>query len=948
MPGQKVQNMDYREKMTANLKQAMGVANDVSVQNGVTYIGSEHLIYAFLSMPACVAYRVLTEKISFTKYSEAFIRNLDKNTRAQGLTPRTKEMFLRAVQLASKSGEKAGTAHFLLAVLEQENCFAVKILRLLGVDTAEMKRRVTEVLRERLVPSDEGGTNLSRGERKRYDSSDEGETNLSRGERSGLSSGEEGSDASGENKGYAAGNGYTKGDSGADYRFGGTAFNGRDEGTDAFGDVGNDSVVTKKGGAAKASGESLFADEKLMRFGVDLTERARKGKLDPVIGREKEIEKLVQVLCRRSKNNPVLIGEPGVGKSAIAEGLAQLIAAGNVPEQLFNKKVFSVDLAGMLAGAKYRGEFEERLKDLMQAVTDDGDILLFIDEIHTLVGAGASSENTMDAANILKPLLARGEMQIVGATTIEEYRKYIEKDGALERRFTPIMVEEPSKDAAIGILKGLRPRYEKHHGLRISDEAIEAAVTLSMRYVTDRYLPDKAIDLIDEAASRARIVKGGGEETAEIEKKAEEKEQERRLYMARGDFARATTALKEKRELEERAENERRVSEMKIGADGRYVLGKEQIAAIISAKTKIPLTKITQAEGEKLMRLEEDLHKRIVGQNEAVSAVARAIRRARAGLKDPSRPIGSFIFVGPTGVGKTDLCKALAETLFGSEEQMIRLDMSEYMEKSSVSKLIGAAPGYVGYDDLKAGQLTEKVRTKPYCVVLFDEIEKAHPDVFNLLLQLLDDGRLTDNKGRTVSFKNAVVILTSNVGAAEKPDTVRAGTLGFGRENGYPGGGNQSAYGGYGSENNGGMGGTNAQNGTEESAAERRAYAEMKDRITAALKERFRPEFLNRLDDVIVFHRLSLADVERIGGKLLDSLAARLLEQRGIVLCVTDEAKRQLAEEGYEPELGARELKRVVQRKIEDRLSEEILLGKISAGSRVTVDCRGGQFVFLS
>ncbi|MGN1061536.1 MAG: ATP-dependent Clp protease ATP-binding subunit, partial [Candidatus Scatosoma sp.] len=676
--------------------------------------------------------------------------------------------------------------------------------------------------------------------------------------------------------------------------------------------------------------ESLFGDEKLMRFGVDLTQRAKKGKLDPVIGREKEIEKMVQVLCRRSKNNPVLIGEPGVGKSAIAEGLAQLIAAGDVPEQLYNKKVFSVDLAGMLAGAKYRGEFEERLKDLMQAVTEDGDILLFIDEIHTLVGAGASSENTMDAANILKPLLSRGEMQIVGATTVEEYRKYIEKDGALERRFTPIMVEEPSKEATVEILKGLRPRYEKHHGIRISDEAIESAVTLSMRYVTERFLPDKAIDLIDEAASRARIVKFGGEETAALRKQAEEKEQERKLYEARGNFARATEALKEKREIEEKIENERRASEMKIGADGRYVLGREQIAAIISAKTGIPLTKITQAEGEKLMRLEEELHRRIVGQNEAVSAVARAIRRARAGLKDPSRPIGSFIFVGPTGVGKTDLCKALAETLFGSEEQMIRLDMSEYMEKSSVSKLIGAAPGYVGYDDLQTGQLTEKVRIKPYCVVLFDEIEKAHPDVFNLLLQLLDDGRLTDNKGRTVSFKNSVIILTSNVGAAEGPNAVRAGTLGFGSGLDYA------------------LRQTGKDGAAYENDAAARNYRAMKERITAALKERFRPEFLNRLDDVIVFHHLSLSDVEKIGEKLLDALAKRLLEQRGIVLNVTPEAKRQLAEEGYEPELGARELKRVVQRKIEDRLSEEILLGRVAEGKQVTVDYKNGRFQFYS
>lgn len=901
--------MDFRTKFTENLNRAMKIATDVSAKSGVSYVGSEHLIYAFLSMPDCVAYRILTEKILFADYSDLFLRHLDKNISAQGFTPRTKEMFLRAADLASRSGERAGTAHFLLAVLEKENCFAVKILRSLGVDVAEMKRRVTETLRALAAARAAG--NSSAGTPVTSSVENVAETNYPNFGQADCASAEEES----ENTNSAR---------------------AEERAKRASRTAGNTAPKEK-------NGDQIFADEKLMRFGIDLTERAKKGKLDPVIGREKEIEKMVQVLCRRSKNNPVLIGEPGVGKSAIAEGLAQLIAAGDVPEQLYNKKVFSVDLAGMLAGAKYRGEFEERLKDLMQAVTEDGDVLLFIDEIHTLVGAGASSDNTMDAANILKPLLARGEMQIVGATTIEEYRKYIEKDGALERRFTPIMVEEPSKDAAIEILKGLRPRYEKHHGLRISDEAIESAVTLSMRYVTDRYLPDKAIDLIDEAASRARIVHGGGEETAALQKQADEKEKERKLFEARGDFARATAALKEKREIEEKIENERRVSEMKMGADGRYVLGSEQIAAIISAKTKIPLTKITQAEGEKLLRLEEDLHKRIVGQNEAVSAVARAIRRARAGLKDPSRPIGSFIFVGPTGVGKTDLCKALAETLFGSEEQMIRLDMSEYMEKSSVSKLIGAAPGYVGYDDLQTGQLTEKVRTKPYCVVLFDEIEKAHPDVFNLLLQLLDDGRLTDNKGRTVSFKNAVIILTSNVGAADDPAIVKAGTLGFGSGLDYAGKGAPARNSSYMSASSG----AGAFSPTDESEAERKSYEAMKERITAALKERFRPEFLNRLDDVIVFHRLSLSDVERIGGKLLDSLATRLLEQRGIVLSVTAEAKKELAEEGYEPELGARELKRVVQRKIEDRLSEEILLGNVSAGTRVTVDYRNGKFVFL-
>lgn len=875
---------EYDAKLTGNLKTAIDKANWVSAQNGVAYVGSEHLIYAFLSMQNCVAYRILSPKVQFSAYENAFIRHLDKNETTKSLTPRTKNILFRAVELASKEREKAGTAHFLFATLEEEKCMACKLLRSLGVDTAELKHEVAEMLRAKPYMKENWFAQKIQTDNRIENRANTSDFNNSANQVRATSA----ENQAPENRNYTQPN-------------------------------------PAPHSTQEKSNEKTLPNEKLASFGIDLTERAKKGKLDPVIGREKEIEKMVQVLCRRSKNNPVLIGEPGVGKSAIVEGLAQLVVSEKVPEQLYNKKVFSVDLAGMIAGAKYRGEFEERLKTLMQMVMDDGDILLFIDEIHTLVGAGASSDNSMDAANILKPLLARGDMQIVGATTIEEYRKYIEKDAALERRFTPIMVEEPSKEATIEILKGLRSRYEEHHGLCISDEAIESAVNLSARYITDRYLPDKAIDLIDEAAAHARIAHDGGEETEALEVQIKDKEKDLQLYKARGDYNQATIVLREIQELKDKIESEKSVREMKMGADGRYVLGSEQIAAIISAKTKIPLTKITQAEGEKLLHLEEELHKRIVGQNEAVSAVARAIRRARAGLKDPSRPIGSFIFVGPTGVGKTDLCKALAETLFGSEEQMIRLDMSEYMEKSSVSKLIGAAPGYVGYDDLQAGQLTEKVRTKPYCVVLFDEIEKAHPDVFNLLLQLLDDGRLTDNRGRTVSFKNAVLILTSNVGAAADPNTTLSDNF---------------AYRSFDSE-------VNMFKAANEKDAELKSYEMMKERITTALKEKFRPEFLNRLDDVIVFHRLSLSDVERIGGKLIDSLATRLLEQRGIVLSVTDEAKRELAEEGYEPELGARELKRVVQRKIEDRLSEEILLGRVSAGMRVTVDYKNGQFVFF-
>ena len=570
----------------------------------------------------------------------------------------------------------------------------------------------------------------------------------------------------------------------------------------------------------------------------------------------------------------------------------------------------------MLAGARYRGDFEERLKDMMDAVIEDGDVVLFIDEIHTIVGAGSSSDNGMDAANILKPMLARGDLQVIGATTIEEYRKYIEKDSALERRFTPVYVEEPSQKDTIAILKGLRSKYEQHHGIVITDEAIEAAVTLSSRYITDRFLPDKAIDLIDEASARVRILADGGAELKDLEKEVADCETERLLRERRGEYALATMAFEQKRIAQEKIIALKQAQAPQILADGRNAIGREQVAAIVSARMKIPLMKITQEEGEKLMRLEQDLHARIIGQNEAVSAVAKAIRRARAGLKDPNRPIGSFIFVGPTGVGKTDLCKALAESMFGSEEQMIRLDMSEYMEKQSVSKLIGAPPGYVGYEDMQTGQLTDKVRTKPYCVILFDEIEKAHPDVFNLLLQILDDGRLTDSKGRTVSFKNAIIILTSNVGASVA-ESQRTGLYGFGDEG----------------------------RGDKEGADEKQ-YDGMKENITKALKEKFRPEFLNRLDDIIVFHRLTERDCVQIGDKIIRALAKRLSQQRGITLTVTRGALDALVREGYDAQYGARPLKRVITKRIEDRLSEEILLGRVQNGKRVTVDFVGAEYVF--
>ena len=851
------------ELASDNFKKALEIANDITVEKGATYVGSEHFIYAFLRLPNCRAYGVLAgEGITSGEYQEIFFKEIDPKYDYAGLTRRTQKMYDRAVTLSEETETAAGTAHMLYAILQTPDCVAVKILKQfadIDVLLAKTKSVLLALKHQSAFGETEAQTTDYNPLKKEYGGAEQ------------------------------------------------TAQERKEKPT----------TTLEKGGALQAPARSA-AVAKLAAYGVDMTERARRGKIDPVIGRKKEIEKVVQVLSRRMKNNPVLIGEPGVGKSAIVEGLSQMIIDGDVPQQLYNKTVFSVDLPGMLAGARYRGDFEERLKDLMDAVMQDGDIVLFIDEIHTIVGAGSSSENGMDAANILKPMLSRGDLQVIGATTIEEYRKYIEKDSALERRFTPVTVEEPSKENAIAILKGLRSKYEQHHGIVITDEAIEAAVNLSSRYITDRFLPDKAIDLIDEAAARVRILEDGGAELADLQKEIDRLEEERKLHERRGEFALATQTFTTQRAVKEKLQALRQAQAPMTLADGRNAIGKEQVAAIVSARMRIPLTKITQEEGEKLMRLEDDLHRRIVGQNEAVSAVSKAIRRARAGLKDPSRPIGSFIFVGPTGVGKTDLCKALAESLFGSEEQMIRLDMSEYMEKQSVSKLIGAPPGYVGYEDMQTGQLTDKVRTKPYSVILFDEIEKAHPDVFNLLLQILDDGRLTDSKGRTVSFKNAVIILTSNTGASETPKQ-RTGLYGFGDE---------------------------SQSGRSGDIVGEKQYEGMKERIMEALKEKFRPEFLNRMDDVIVFHSLSVDDCKRIGAKIVDGLARRLNEQRGIALTVTEKALSALVDEGYDAQYGARPLKRVVRRRIEDRLSEEILLGKIQNGQKVTVDYANGEYVF--
>ena len=656
---------------------------------------------------------------------------------------------------------------------------------------------------------------------------------------------------------------------------------------------------------AAGSGENVETPL-LDQFSRDLTAAARTGELDPVIGREKEIERIVQILSRRRKNNPVLIGEPGVGKSAIVEGLAQLIVEENIPEILRGRRVVSLDLAAMLAGAKYRGEFEERLKNAMGEIRKAGNIIMFIDELHTIVGAGAS-EGAIDAANILKPMLARGEIQCIGATTLNEYHKHIEKDGALERRFQPVQVGEPTKEESIAILAGLRDRYEAHHRVRITDEALRAAVYLSDRYISDRCLPDKAIDLIDEAASRVRIhaftappdMKQQQLRLSAISKETEE-------AVANEDFETAARLRDKKKELQNEMQLSRTAWEQKLNSKMETV-GEEEVAQIVSAWTGVPVNKLTEDEAQRLIHLEETLHQRVVGQEEAVKAVSRAVRRARAGLKDPNRPIGSFIFLGPTGVGKTELCKALGEALFGDEDSLIRIDMSEYMEKHAVSRMIGSPPGYVGYEE--GGQLTEKVRRKPYAVVLLDEVEKAHPDVFNVLLQILEDGRLTDGQGRVVDFKNTVIVMTSNAGAHS---IKKQRSMGFG--------------------------------GREDAE---KSYNEMQESIMSEVRQIFRPEFLNRVDETIVFHALTEAEINQIAMLLLDKVCKRLRE-RGIELEVSEEALKLIAKEGYDLKYGARPLRRAIQRMVEDALSEEILLGDVHLGDRVYASVEDDKLKFIA
>ncbi len=674
----------------------------------------------------------------------------------------------------------------------------------------------------------------------------------------------------------------------------------------------NDTPHTVTSGASTANRESDKKNKTLAEFTRDLTEAARAGKLDPVIGREKEIQRVIQILSRRTKNNPVLIGEPGVGKTAIAEGLAERIASGDVPEELLDKKILSLDLSGMVAGTKYRGEFEERIKNTLAEVKKAGNVILFIDELHTIVGAG-SAEGAVDAANIIKPALGRGEIRVIGATTLNEYRKYIEKDAALERRFQPVTVGEPTPEATLEILKGLRDKYESHHKLTITDEALEAAVQLSKRYIGDRFLPDKAIDLMDEAASQVRMTaEASSPDLKALEEKITALHREKTEAVAAQDFEKAAQLRDIEKNYQEQVEIERDNWRKQL-AQNRGNVTADDVAKVVAGWTGIPVTRLTEDESMRLLKLEEKLHQRVVGQDEAVNAVAKAIRRSRVGLKDPKRPIGSFLFLGPTGVGKTELCKTLAEAMFGDENAMVRIDMSEYMEKHTVSRLVGSPPGYVGHEE--GGQLTEKVRRKPYSVVLFDEIEKAHEDVWNILLQILEDGIVTDSQGRKVDFKNTIIVMTSNVGA--KNITADAARLGF----------------------------DGSEKGEKESEEVR--FDRIRDAVMADLKRTFRPEFLNRIDEIIVFRQLTEENIRQIARRMLDVTGARMAQQ-GITLAADDDAVAELARDGFDPQYGARPLRRAIQSMVEDAVAEKMLEGQLKSGDTAHVRLRDGKVVIES
>lgn len=844
-------------KFTNRANKAIEIANDIALELGHSYIGTEHILYGLAKEGNGIASKVLenqnvTADDILNKIEELIGRD-EPIENIVDFTPRTKRVVESAFIEARKLGYNfIGTEHLLIGILREGDCVAAKILLDLNVNIPKLYNEIIKVINE-------------------------------------------GEDYQGENS-----SNYSDG--------------------------------------AKRRGKGSYNQTPtLNQFGEDLTKKAEEGKLDPVIGRKQEIERVIEILSRRTKNNPCLIGEPGVGKTAAVEGLAQKIASGDVPEVLKDKRVVTLDISGMVAGAKYRGDFEERIKKALNEVKKAGDIILFIDEIHTIVGAGAA-EGAIDAANILKPLLARGEIQLVGATTLNEYRKFIEKDSALERRFSPVTVNEPSEKDTVLILKGIRDKYEAHHNVKITDEAIEAAVKLSVRYVTDRFLPDKAIDLIDEASSKARLkTYTEPDSLKELQEEIEKTKNEKEEAVLNQKFEKAAELRDIEKALREKFEKEQSKWKNK-NTKSIVTITEENIAEVIANWTGIPAKKITEDENEKLKNLEKELHKRVIGQNEAVEAVSKAIRRSRVGLKDPKRPIGSFLFLGPTGVGKTELSKALAEVLFGDENAMIRLDMSEFMEPHSVSKLIGAPPGYVGFDD--GGQLTEKIRRKPYSVILFDEIEKAHPDVMNMLLQILEDGRLTDSQGRTVNFKNTVIIMTSNLGARLITDRKQLGFANQGAVNKISENVKEKLD--ENSSDTKKLKDMKYNKELKESSAQdekaKKEYEEIKKEVMAELKKELRPEFINRIDEIIVFHKLNDNDINQIIDIMLKEVVNRLKEQKYEIEFEPD-VKEMIAKEGIDKNFGARPLRRTIQNLVEDKLAEEILDGKLKKGkvNKITV-----------
>lgn len=812
--------MQYR--FTKSASKAVSAAADAAQDAGQRYISTEHLLLGLLRAKDGLASQVLVKNnVSEEKLVlliDSLVGGVTVEDEGEPLllinyTPRSRRVLELSAREASRFGaDKISTEHLLIALLNEKDCVAVRLLTTLGVNISRLYKDIVAAM---------------------------------------------GSDAE-----YAA-----------------------------------KSLVGGRQGRQQPS--------VLEQYTTDLTDEAYEGRLDPVVGRTDEIGRMIQILSRRTKNNPCLMGEPGVGKTAIVEGLAQMIAFGDVPEMIKDKRVLTLDLPGLVAGSKYRGEFEERIRQVIDEVRSCGNILLFIDELHTIIGAGGA-EGALDASNILKPSLARGEIQVIGATTIDEYRKYIEKDAALERRFQPVMVEEPTEAETVEILKGLRPAYEQHHHVQISDEALLEAARLSMRYINDRFLPDKAIDLIDEAASKKRIFTAGvPQEAKELERQIAEFAEAKEAAIKKGDYEKAGELMREENSLRQT------LAAMAGKASGkkerRLTVTAEDIAGVVADWTRIPVKKLESQESKRLKNLESILHKRVVGQEEAVTAVAKAVRRGRVGLKDPKRPIGSFLFLGPTGVGKTELSKALAEAVFGTEDAIIRVDMSEYMEKHSVSKLIGSPPGYVGYEE--GGQLSEKVRRKPYSVLLFDEIEKAHPDVFNILLQILDDGHVTDAKGRKIDFKNTVIIMTSNAGAS---NIVSPKKLGFIAE--------------------------------DDAKAD---YAMMKDKVMSEVRELFKPEFLNRIDEIIVFHSLTQKHIEKIVHLMLAELSDRTKLQMNLTLTASKTAVEHLAKAGFDSKYGARPLRRAIQTEVEDALAEAILDGSIKAGGEVKISCKKGKIDFL-